>query len=112
MHFMLQLEVVERLTATLPATGTGVAWPSWRSSAVHAESPLFEVPSEAFEPPPKVQSAVVRLTPHRASPWPDYRRRHPGAHREAGFFAQRRKTLRNTLKPVFSDDAADRGLRT
>jgi len=58
---------------------------------------LFEVGPGAFRPAPKVHSAVVRLTPHPTTP--------VAAEDEAVFaeivalaFAQRRKTLRNTLK--------------
>ena len=66
MHFMLQLEVVERLAAE-PGNKT------WGRLGVMAQfqcevEQLFEVPPEAFFPPPKVQSAIVRLIPkqHRA----------------------------------------------
>ena len=66
MHFMLQLEVVERLAAQ-PGTK---AWGRLGVMAqYHCEiEQLIEVPPEAFYPPPKVQSAVVRLTPHTISP--------------------------------------------
>jgi 16S rRNA (adenine1518-N6/adenine1519-N6)-dimethyltransferase len=43
---------------------------------------LFEVPPEAFDPPPKVQSAIVRLTPTPRITLARLRRRRPGAHRE------------------------------
>jgi 16S rRNA (adenine1518-N6/adenine1519-N6)-dimethyltransferase len=61
MHFMLQLEVVQRLTA---APGSR----HWGRLAIMTQfrceaELLFEVPPEAFDPPPKVQSAIVRLTP-------------------------------------------------
>ena len=61
---------------------------------------LFDVPPEAFYPQPKVQSAVVRLTP---------RAQLPPVEREAlarvliRAFAQRRKTLRNNFKGVLED---------
>ena len=58
---------------------------------------LFDVPPEAFYPPPKVQSAVVRLTPHQASPFPDVDRTDL-ARVVTQAFAQRRKTLRNNFK--------------
>ena len=69
MHFMLQLEVVERLAAK-PGTK---AWGRLGVMAqYHCEvEQLIEVPPEAFYPPPKVQSAVVRLTPHAHQPWPE-----------------------------------------
>lgn len=97
MHFMLQLEVVQRLTAK-PGSK------HWGRLGVMAQflcdtELLFEVPPEAFDPPPKVQSAIVRLTPHQTSRWPDcdveaLRRIVRSA------FAQRRKTLRNNLKGI------------
>lgn len=62
---------------------------------------LFNVPPEAFEPQPKVDSAVVRLTPHTTSPYPAVE----FAHLEklvACAFSMRRKTLANNLKPVIS----------
>ena len=64
--------------------------------------PLFEVPPEAFYPPPKVQSAVVRLMPHVKNPWPDC---DPAklSRVVTQAFAQRRKTLRNNFKNTFDD---------
>ena len=98
MHFMLQLEVVERLAAS-PGSK------DWGRLGVMAQlqcqvEHLFDVPPEAFYPPPKVQSAVVRLTP---------RRQLPPVEREAlakvvtQAFAQRRKTLRNNFKGMLAD---------
>ena len=67
---------------------------------------LFGVPPEAFHPPPKVQSAIVRLRPWKTSPWP--------ACDEAALrrvvqaaFAQRRKTLRNNLKGFIDTEALE-----
>jgi 16S rRNA (adenine1518-N6/adenine1519-N6)-dimethyltransferase len=100
MHFMLQKEVVDRLAAS-PGNK------HWGRLAILAQadcevSHLFDVPPEAFYPPPKVQSAIVRLAP-----------KHPGQRldcdREAlkrvvqTAFAQRRKTLRNNFKGLFDD---------
>jgi 16S rRNA (adenine1518-N6/adenine1519-N6)-dimethyltransferase len=100
MHFMLQLEVVQRLAGE-PGTG------HWGRLGIMAQyhccvEHLFDVPPTAFYPPPKVQSAVVRLVPWRKSPWPDVdeealRRTVQSA------FAQRRKTLRNNLKGLIGD---------
>ena len=98
MHFMLQLEVVERLAAS-PGSK------DWGRLGIMAQfqcqvEHLFDVPPEAFYPPPKVQSAVVRLTP---------RRQLPPVEREAlakivtQGFAQRRKTLRNNFKGTLED---------
>jgi 16S rRNA (adenine1518-N6/adenine1519-N6)-dimethyltransferase len=95
MHFMLQREVVERLAAS-PGGKT------WGRLGIMAQyqcrvEHLFDVPPEAFNPPPKVQSAIVRLSPWRKSPWPacDEEKLRDIAR---AAFAQRRKTLRNNLK--------------
>ena len=100
MHFMLQLEVVERLAA---APGSK----DWGRLGVMAQfqcevEHLFDVPPEAFYPPPKVQSAMVRLTPHQASPFPDVDRTDL-ARVVTQAFAQRRKTLRNNFKGSLND---------
>ena len=68
MHFMLQLEVVDRLAAS-PGNK------DWGRLGIMAQyhcevEKLFEVPPEAFNPQPKVQSAIVRLAPRTTSPWP------------------------------------------
>ena len=100
MHFMLQREVVERLAAT-PNTK------AWGRLGVMAQfqceiEHLFDVPPEAFYPPPKVQSAIVRLTPRPVNPWPDCSRAALGkAVTQA--FSQKRKTLRNNFKGVLGD---------
>ena len=95
MHFMLQLEVVERLAAS-PGNK------DWGRLGVMAQfqcevEQLFEVPPEAFYPPPKVQSAVVRLTPHSEPPYPDVDRASLSTVVTQAF-SQRRKTLRNNFK--------------
>ncbi|WP_025646606.1 MULTISPECIES: 16S rRNA (adenine(1518)-N(6)/adenine(1519)-N(6))-dimethyltransferase RsmA [unclassified Psychrobacter] len=66
MHFMLQKEVVERITADVGSKTYG------RLSVImqyHCETDyLLTVPRGAFNPPPKVTSAVFRLTPHTTKP--------------------------------------------
>ena len=104
MHFMLQREVVERLAAS-PGTG------QWGRLGIMAQylcqvEALFEVPPEAFNPAPKVQSAVVRLTPWRESPWPPCDVEVLRATVQAAF-AQRRKTLRNNLKGLTTETVLD-----
>ena len=97
MHFMLQLEVVERLAA---APGSKLWGRLGVMAQFHCEVELlFEVPPSAFYPPPKVQSAVVRLTPRCAPEWPAV---DVAALKRcvATCFATRRKTLRNNLKGV------------
>jgi 16S rRNA (adenine1518-N6/adenine1519-N6)-dimethyltransferase len=104
MHFMLQLEVVKRLTAE-PGSK------DWGRLGIMAQfrcraELLFEVPPEAFDPPPKVQSAIVRLVPHSEPPFPDC---DPDALARVvqAAFAQRRKTLRNNLKGLISAEALE-----
>ena len=100
MHFMLQLEVVERLAAS-PGSK------DWGRLGVMAQfrckvEQLFEVSPEAFYPPPKVRSAVVRLTPHPEPPFPNV---DPTslARVVTQAFSQRRKTLRNNFKGTMED---------
>ncbi len=95
MTFMLQKEVVQRMVATPGSKDYGrlSVMLQYRFRMGH----LFDVPPEAFRPAPKVVSSIVRM-----APLPDSR---PKALDETLFadivaaaFAQRRKTLRNTLK--------------
>lgn len=91
-HFMLQKEVVDRMVAA-PATadyGRLSVMLQWR----YAMENVLHVPPEAFDPPPRVDSAVVRMVP-----WVQ-----PAAVDVALLsqlvqvaFSQRRKILRNTL---------------
>ena len=102
MHFMLQLEVVERLAASPGSKDWGrlSVMTQFQCEVEH----LFDVPPEAFYPPPKVQSAIVRLTPHTTPPYPDVDRDTLSSV-VAQAFAQRRKTLRNNFKGTFTDEA-------
>ena len=105
MHFMLQLEVVQRLAAS-PGTK------DWGRLGVMAQfqcevEQLFEVPPEAFFPPPKVQSAIVRLTPRPEARWPDIDREALGKIVTQAF-SQRRKTLHNNFKNVLTDEQLER----
>ena len=94
-HFMLQLEVVERMVAAPGGRDYGrlSVMLQYRFAMEH----LFDVPPDAFEPPPRVDSAIVRMAPKTAA--------QRGAHDEGLLgevvmqaFSQRRKVLRNTLK--------------
>ena len=90
MHRMLQLEVAERLAA---APGNK----NWGRLGVMAQllcrvEHLFCVPPEAFKPAPKVQSAVVRLTPWELSPYPAVDQTALASITQQAF-SQRRKTL-------------------
>jgi len=91
MHFMLQLEVVERMVAA-PSTGE-YGRLTVALQARFAMQKLFTVPKGAFRPPPKVESAVVRLTPLAAMLAID-----DDILRRA--FSARRKQLRNALPGV------------
>jgi 16S rRNA (adenine1518-N6/adenine1519-N6)-dimethyltransferase len=73
--------------------------------------PLFDVPPAAFRPPPKVDSAVVRLVPKPASKiGVEDKAMFERVVREA--FGMRRKTLRNALQAVCDADAiAAAGIR-
>jgi 16S rRNA (adenine1518-N6/adenine1519-N6)-dimethyltransferase len=101
MHFMLQLEVVERLAASpgSKAWGRLGIMAQYQCQVEH----LFDVPPEAFNPPPKVQSAIVRLSPWQTSPWPDCDQATLRQVVQAAF-AQRRKTLRNNMKGIIDGD--------
>lgn len=101
MIFMLQKEVAERLAAKPDTDHYG------RLSVMvqyHCNvMMLFDVPPKSFNPPPKVDSSMVKLIPHRKLPFiaKDY----------AVFenvvktaFGQRRKTLRNSLKEIVSPE--------
>jgi 16S rRNA (adenine1518-N6/adenine1519-N6)-dimethyltransferase len=91
-HFMLQKEVVERMAAVPGHKDFGrlTVMLQWR---YRIES-VLDVPPEAFEPPPKVDSAVVRMVPLPLAAGVD-------AHRLGQLvtvaFSQRRKLLRHTL---------------
>ena len=91
-HFMLQKEVVQRMAAAPGGKDYGrlSVMLQWR---YHIED-VLDVPPEAFDPPPRVNSAVVRMIPLREVPRLD-----PGLLEElvAVAFSQRRKILRNTL---------------
>ena len=91
-HFMLQKEVIDRMVAK-PSTsdyGRLSVMLQWRYAM---ENVLF-VPPESFEPPPRVDSAVVRMVPH-AEPAPVSVPLLEELVQVA--FSQRRKLLRHTL---------------
>lgn len=91
-HFMLQKEVIDRMVAT-PATGDYgrlSVMLQWRYAM---ENVLF-VPPQSFDPPPRVDSAVVRMVPHAVPPALDARLL---SELVQVAFSQRRKLLRHTL---------------
>lgn len=97
MHFMLQKEVVDRMAADPGSKVYGRL--SVMLQAYCSVVPLFDVPPQAFRPPPKVDSAVVRLVPHPPESIGIVDRdRFANVVRDA--FGQRRKTLRNALSKI------------
>ncbi|OOF54660.1 16S rRNA (adenine(1518)-N(6)/adenine(1519)-N(6))-dimethyltransferase [Rodentibacter genomosp. 2] len=98
MHFMLQKEVVKRLCAAPNSKAYGRL--TIMAQYFCQVMPVLEVPPTAFKPAPKVDSAVVRLIPHKVLP-------HPvndlyWLNRVCSqAFNQRRKTLRNALSTLF-----------
>jgi len=102
MHFMLQKEVVNRMAATPGSRDYGrlSVMIQYRCKV----EPLFHVGPGAFQPAPRVDSAFVRLTP-----WPQPRVAVKDTECLAALvrqaFSQRRKTLRNTLKGLLSEQA-------
>ncbi|MBB1473871.1 16S rRNA (adenine(1518)-N(6)/adenine(1519)-N(6))-dimethyltransferase RsmA [Luteimonas sp. MC1782] len=102
MHFMLQKEVVDRMAAGPGSKVYGRL--SVMLQAYCRVTALFTVGPGAFKPPPKVDSAVVRLVPRPpAEIGIDNPARFAAIVRAA--FGQRRKTLRNALQPLCSADA-------
>ena len=97
MHFMLQKEVVDRMAAAPGSKVYGRL--SVMLQAYCAVTPLFNVPPGAFRPPPKVDSAVVRLVP-RAPDSIGISDPKRFAHVVRAAFGQRRKTLRTALQGV------------
>jgi 16S rRNA (adenine1518-N6/adenine1519-N6)-dimethyltransferase len=97
---MFQKEVAERITAQPDASAYG-RLAVIAQATCHAQL-VMEVPARAFTPPPKVDSAVVRLTPRPDRPSPprlDALQKLTGA-----AFGQRRKMLRASLKPLGGEE--------
>jgi 16S rRNA (adenine1518-N6/adenine1519-N6)-dimethyltransferase len=102
MHFMLQKEVVKRLVAGPDTKAYGRL--SVMAQYYCQVIPVLEVPPTAFTPPPKVDSAVVRLVPHATLPHPVKDLRLLERITSAAF-NQRRKTIRNSLGNLFTVEA-------
>jgi len=98
-HVMLQKEVVDRLCASVGSRAYGRL--SVLMQSCFSMQELMVVPPNAFTPAPKVQSAVVRLTPLTSSPDNDTVKKLSLATRLA--FAQKRKTLRNNMKEILPE---------
>ncbi|XXQ67765.1 16S rRNA (adenine(1518)-N(6)/adenine(1519)-N(6))-dimethyltransferase RsmA [Neisseriaceae bacterium B1] len=101
MHFMLQKEVVERMVAAPKTNDYGRL--SVMLQYFFDMELLIDVPPESFTPAPKVDSAVVRMIPvgNRVGKAENFKH-FSDLVRDA--FHQRRKTIRNNLKDIASDD--------
>ena len=100
MHFMLQKEVVDRMTA---GPGSKAYGRLGIMLGCHLSvDALFEVGPQCFDPPPAVMSAVARLLPLGNSR-PDIDDEKLLGRLVATAFSQRRKTLRNALKTMLDE---------
>lgn len=99
MHFMLQKEVVERLCA-VPGNGDYGRLSIMVQYHCRAEH-LFNVKPGCFHPAPKVESAIIRLTP--IAPALAAKDSQLMAKLVKQAFSTRRKTIRNNLKPLLGD---------
>ncbi len=91
-HFMLQKEVVDRMVAKPSTSSYGrlSVMLQWR----YAMQSLFDVPPDCFDPPPRVVSAIVRMTPCPTPARVDVQHLSEIVRLA---FSQRRKLLRHTL---------------
>ncbi len=99
MHFMLQKEVVERMAASpnCKAYGRLTIMTQYQCQVI----PVMEIGPEAFKPAPKVDSAIVRLIPHKTieNPVKDIKALNTVC---LAAFNQRRKTIRNSFKNLIN----------
>lgn len=99
MHFMLQKEVVQRMAAgpDCKAYGRLSIMTQYQCQVL----PVMEIGPEAFKPAPKVDSAIVRLIPHKEikNPVKDIAALNTVC---LAAFNQRRKTIRNSFKNLIS----------
>ena len=98
---MLQKEVAERITAKPGSKTYGIL--SVLLQAWYDCEYLFTVSEHVFNPPPKVKSGVIRLTRNSATTLGCDEAKFKTVVKTA--FGQRRKTLRNSLKPLIGDAA-------
>ena len=100
-HFMLQKEVVDRIAAD-PGTKDFGRLTVMLACRLRAEW-LFDVEPDAFDPPPRVRSAVIRLEPQPAGRFADFDLATlEQLVRQA--FSRRRKTMRNALSSLVTAD--------
>ena len=101
MTFMLQKEVVDRICARISTSDYGKL--SIMLQYKYKCRQLLEVPPESFYPAPKVNSAIVSLTPRTDYNWEnvDENKLRKVVYQS---FSQRRKTISNCLKPLFNQE--------
>jgi 16S rRNA (adenine1518-N6/adenine1519-N6)-dimethyltransferase len=97
---MFQKEVAQRIAAKEGSKIYGVT--SVLVQAFFSVDYLFEVDAEAFTPPPKVKSAVIRMTPLEKTA--DIKSERALSVLVKTAFQQRRKTLRNAVKSLFTPE--------
>ncbi|MEN9381158.1 MAG: hypothetical protein RI940_39 [Bacteroidota bacterium] len=95
---MFQKEVAERIAAKPHSKAYGIL--SVLAQAFYDVTYLFDVPPSAFNPPPKVDSGVIMFT--RKEKFPEMASEKSFYHIVKMAFGQRRKMLRNPLKPYFT----------
>ena len=105
---MIQKEVAERIAEKPGSKTYGIL--SVLLQAWYDIEYLFTVGSGAFAPPPKVQSAGIRLTRNRRTSLGCDENAFKNIVKTA--FGQRRKTLRNSLKPIIAAKATKEGWDT
>jgi 16S rRNA (adenine1518-N6/adenine1519-N6)-dimethyltransferase len=105
---MFQKEVAERVAAPPGNKDYGIL--SVLVQAYFTVEYLFDVDEESFNPPPKVKSGVIRMI-NAGNPWAiENERKFFNLVKTA--FGQRRKQLRNPLKPLFHPDVLQDGIFT
>jgi len=97
---MFQKEVAERIAAKPHSKAYGIL--SVLTQAFYEVEYLFDVPPSAFTPPPNVMSGVIRLK--RKNIFPEFSSIKSFYHIVKMAFGQRRKMLRNPLKPYFTTE--------
>ena len=97
---MFQREVADRICSTPGGKQNGIL--SLNAQAYYKTEKLFDIPPEAFNPPPKVWSSVIRLTRLEESKLQCDTKLYTKVIKQA--FSQRRKKLRNTLKSFLDTD--------
>jgi 16S rRNA (adenine1518-N6/adenine1519-N6)-dimethyltransferase len=100
--YLVQREVAQRLSAKPGSKEYGAL--TVNVAAVARAETLFGVPAGAFAPPPKVESAVVRITP-RAEPLIAPEEERPFRTLVQGAFGMRRKQMRRVVRSLYALDA-------